>query len=216
MTSRPTKVSSVLPAKARRDPVFQEPRSTSPNDSFLQDKVRPQCHPFGPGIPVSAPPPPGPFQEGHASAFADRNAPPPKRTEEADVAPVFVVPFVGCALTKAQHPRHGESPAKEKRTPLPPRNTPAPLKHPSSANQMQPPFKPSSRKENSFSSPPLLLSRLCLAAFPPFGPWSRQRNLKRFPFRGQTRGSPLSRFQATQPRARSRTPSSSPAFHRPP
>lgn len=69
---------------------------------------------------------------------------------------------------------------------------------PSSANQMQPHVKPSSRKENSFSSPPLLLSRLCLAAFPPFGPWYRQRNLKRFPFRGQTRGSPLPRFPASQ------------------
>lgn len=173
---------------------------------------------FRTGNPRFRPTSPGPFQE---------NTPPPLQTEtrpleknqkrRQNVAPVFVVPFVGCALTKAQHPaarrifrrKRSEPPSHQE-------NPPRTRKHPSSANQMQPPFKPSSRKENSFSSPPLLLSRLCLAAFPPFGPWSRQRNLKRFPFRGQTRGSPLSRFQATQPRARSRTPSSSPAFHRPP
>lgn len=156
-----------------------------------------------------------------------KDTPPPLQTEtrppseknrkEAGRSSCVRGAFRGLRADKGPAPRGTEeSPAKEKRTPLPPTNTPAPRKHPSSANQMQPPFKPSSRKENSFSSPPLLLSRLCLAAFPPFGPWSRQRNLKRFPFRGQTRGSPLSRFQATQPRARSRTPSSSPAFHRPP
>lgn len=81
---------------------------------------------FRTGNPRFRPTSPGPFQEKHASAFADRNAPPEKnQTRRQDVAPVFVVPFVGCALTKAQHPAPRRIfPAKEKRTPLPPRKNP--------------------------------------------------------------------------------------------
>lgn len=103
MTSRPTKVSSVLPAKARRDPVFQEPRSTSPNDSFLQDTKKG-------GMLLAEPTPPLP---GHKKMHP--------------VAPVFVVPFVCCALAQAQNLPPTARPAppspfrrKEKAQPSPP------------------------------------------------------------------------------------------------
>lgn len=123
-----------------------------------------------------------------------------------------------CSLTKNPVARTSTQPKKKQRkrvNPLPP-PPPQPNTHPDapipSANQVQPLFQTVIKKRKLFLFTSTLALAVVFLAFPPFGPWFRQRNLKRFPFRGFTRGSPLSWYQASLPRPNLAHPPSSLLF----
>lgn len=86
---------------------------------------------FRTGNPRFRPTFPWPFRKNTPPPLQTETRPPGKEQKRQDVAPVFVVPFVGCALTKAQHPRHGEFfRRKRSEPPSHQENPPRTRKHP--------------------------------------------------------------------------------------